>query len=133
MTSVPASGPLNVLVVDDDPQLSRLLATWLAKYGHLVETAANGRVALQIAEARHLDAALVDIIMPEMEGLETIIELRRRLPNARIIAMSGGGRVGPEEFLGLARSFGAAGVLKKPFKLQDALEAISGNRIAAAA
>jgi len=133
MTSVPAGGPLNILIVDDDPQLSRLLATWIGKSGHLVETAPNGRAALRIAEARHVDAALVDIIMPEMEGLETIIELRRRLPQARLVAMSGGGRVGPDEFLRLARSFGAAGVLKKPFRLQDALEALSGPRPAAAA
>ncbi len=67
------------------------------------------------------DTVVIDIIMPEREGVETIIEIRARRPNIKIIALSGGGRMGPDMFLNLASTFGAYELLKKPIKLADLL------------
>jgi len=66
------------------------------------------------------------VIMPDKEGLETICEIRREWPDARIIAMSGGGRTSPDNYLKMARTMGAAEVLSKPFSNQDLLAAIEG-------
>jgi len=68
---------------------------------------------------------VIDIIMPDREGVETIIDIRARWPNTRIIAMSGGGRMDPDMFLNLAETFGADALLKKPFKLRDLLDLLA--------
>jgi DNA-binding response OmpR family regulator len=62
--------------------------------------------------------------MPEKEGLETIIDIRREFPTAKIIAISGGGRAGNLNFLDVAERLGAQRVLQKPFELQEMLAAI---------
>lgn len=111
-----------VLVVDDEPQLAELLCLALGKAGHSTVKAGDGRAAIAAMETQGVfDAALVDIVMPEKEGIETIIEMRRRWPGTPVAAMSGGGRISPDEFLGLARCFGAERALKKPFALSEAV------------
>ncbi len=67
---------------------------------------------------------ITDIIMPEMDGIETIMALRREFPEVKIIAISGGSRIGPREFLNLARVLGAHRTLHKPFALQDMMQAV---------
>jgi DNA-binding response OmpR family regulator len=116
---------LKVLVVDDEAQLAELVCRALTKAGHQAVKAGDGRAAITALETRGaFDAALVDIIMPEKEGIETIIEMRRRWPETPVIAMSGGGRISPDEFLILARSFGAEHALKKPFALSAAVDLV---------
>ena len=70
------------------------------------------------------DLVITDIVMPEMDGLETLIELRKHYPTLTVIAMSGGGRVGNMDFLGSAEKLGASAVLHKPFTLDVLTAAI---------
>lgn len=73
-----------------------------------------------------MDIVITDILMPEKEGLETIQEFRRDFPDVKIIAMSGGGRVGTNDYLRVAELYGAGHVFKKPFRLANMLSAVEG-------
>ncbi len=111
--------------MDDDPVLGGLISRGLRGLGYKVGEAVDGNKAIKALETATYDAAVIDIIMPDREGVETIIEIRARWPNIKIIAMSGGGRMDPDMFLNLANTFGADALLKKPFKLADLLVLLS--------
>jgi CheY-like chemotaxis protein len=108
----------NILVVDDDPQLRLALSHILRRLGHHVDQAENGHRALQSITAHRTgyDLVVMDIIMPDKEGIETILELRRMRPQLKIIAMSGGGRLYDFDPLKLATDCGANFVIAKPFE-----------------
>jgi YesN/AraC family two-component response regulator len=89
-----------------------------------VVTAQNGAVASLRQSERPADVVIMDIIMPEQEGFETIIEFRRDYPETKIIAISGGGRLGPDQYLKLAKTMGAHFILEKPLLLAQLREAI---------
>ena len=114
-----------ILVVDDEEVVRVTLRQMLEKAGHQVFEAENGVEALRVFEKREADLVITDIIMPEKEGIETIMELRQRKPDLKIIAMSGGGRTGNREYLHLAKSFGADNVLPKPFKMGEVQELVN--------
>jgi YesN/AraC family two-component response regulator len=67
---------------------------------------------------------LTDIVMPEMEGIQTIVEFRRTYPGVKIIAVSGGGRISPDQYLLMATKLGAHRVFSKPFKTSELLAAV---------
>jgi DNA-binding response OmpR family regulator len=113
-----------ILVIEDDDSVRAALGQTLERLGHEVSTASNGKEGLKKALDRTPDLVVTDLIMPETEGLETIIELRRRSPQVRIIAISGGGRLSNDNFLGVARKFGAHGTLAKPFSREELRAAI---------
>jgi CheY-like chemotaxis protein len=110
-----------VLLVDDDKLLQSVLHRVLAHAGYDVILAGNGREALAQYKVSRPDVVLTDIIMPEKEGLETIMELRRHHPTAKIIAMSGGGLMDPGSYLAVARKLGVTATLAKPFGHQEML------------
>ena len=114
-----------ILVVDDDLQLREMLRQMLEQVGYEIIDAPNGKVALDLYRESPTDLIITDLIMPEKEGIETIIELRREFPDARIIAISGGGRFVTEDYLYIARKLGALHTLSKPFKRQDMLDAVA--------
>jgi DNA-binding NtrC family response regulator len=114
----------SILVVDDEEQMRTLLEMLLTRAGHEVVTASNGREGMQRYRARPMDLVITDLIMPEREGVETIIELARGYPLCKIIAMSGGGRVGSQDYLPLAGSLGAHATLAKPFSNERLLKII---------
>jgi len=114
----------HILVIEDDDSVRKALGQTLGRLGHEVSSAANGRDGLSRAQERLPDLVITDLIMPDTEGLETIIELRRRTPQIRIIAISGGGRLSTENFLGVAKKFGAYGTLAKPFSREELKTAI---------
>jgi CheY-like chemotaxis protein len=117
-----------ILLIDDDDALRKMLRLTLVELGHSVIEARNGREGLE-AHARHpIDVVLTDIIMPEKEGLETIMELRRGQTPARIVAMSGGGRIDAQDCLALARRLGAQSVLEKPFTIEQMEAALATPR-----
>jgi YesN/AraC family two-component response regulator len=87
--------------------------------GHTVVTALNGVQGLKRFAERPFDLVVTDIIMPDKEGIEMILEMRRQKPDAKIIAISGGGRTGNVEFLRIAQRFGAIATLKKPIRLAE--------------
>jgi CheY-like chemotaxis protein len=110
---------LRILIVDDDAMLRQLLTKAFTNVSFEVAVAADGAAAIQVFRTFKPDVVLMDIIMPEREGVETIVELRTLDPNVPIIAMSGGGRVGPTEFLALAEALGATATVKKPFTISQ--------------
>jgi DNA-binding response OmpR family regulator len=114
----------SILVVDDDLDMLRRLGAAFAVAQYEVHAATDGDVALKRFEAVRPDLVLTDILMPTREGLETIVAMRRARSDVKIIAMSGGGRIGAHEFLNLARHLGADAVLAKPFRLSDMLELV---------
>jgi len=113
-----------ILLVDDDPDIRSLLKIMLTGQGHEVVEATDGTQALRQAEAEPFDLVLTDLIMPDKEGIETIMELRKKFPRIRIIAMSGGGVGRQEDYLGLAGKLGAMRTLAKPFGIQELNEAV---------
>jgi DNA-binding NtrC family response regulator len=113
-----------ILLVDDDGAFLNVQEEFLRREGHEVVTAGNGRQALKLVQDHDFDLVITDIIMPDQEGIETIITLRRTRPALRIIAMSGGGRLSSDDYLEMARRFGAR-TLAKPFTRQDLLEAVA--------
>ena len=114
----------SVLVVDDDDDLRDSLKSLLEREGYDVFTACNGSDAIRIFRSEPTDLIITDIIMPEKGGLESIIELRQEFPDVKIIAISGGGRIGTKDYLQLAQALGANSVLAKPFSRTEILESI---------
>ena len=105
----------SVLFVDDEQPIRDLFGRALIAAGIECDGAADGNKALAKLDQRQYDAVVIDIIMPDREGVETIVEVRKRWPQSFIIAMSGGGRVGAADFLKLAKMVGADCTLTKPF------------------
>ena len=115
------------LLIIDDEILARLtLRKILENSGHEVLEAANGTEGIALARANKCDLVITDIIMPDKEGIETIIELKRDFADLRIIAISGGGRTRNLDFLKLALQYGASKGLAKPFSQSDLSSAIQG-------
>lgn len=114
----------SILLVEDDEQLRSMLRIVLDRAGHEVQEAGNGKEALEIYSRRPTDLIVTDIVMPDKEGLETILEFRRSYPDVKIIAMSGGGRTGAQNYLELAKKLGADHILTKPFSNKEILDGI---------
>ena len=114
----------NILLVEDEEQLRSLLKIVLESAGHTVQEAGDGKEALESYVRNPADLMVTDIVMPNKEGIETILEFRRNHPGLRIIAMSGGGRNSAQDYLKLAKSFGADYVLTKPFSNQAILDVV---------
>ena len=113
-----------ILLVDDDEQFRNMLSETLKGAGYQVLEARDGAEGLKFYREHGTDLIITDLIMPEKEGLETIQELRRANPEVKIIAMSGGGRSGPTDYLKIAKTFGARQVLAKPFSREEILTAV---------
>lgn len=111
-----------ILVADDETGVRGFLRKVLEQGGYAVAEAADGKQALEEAQARQVDLVLLDLVMPEREGLETIPALRKAIPGVRIIAMSGafGGK-----FLDVARMLGADAVLSKPVSAELVLSKVA--------
>lgn len=113
-----------ILLVDDDESVLSRLSTVLRQRFHEVATARNGREALRLADRTPFDLLITDIVMPEVDGLETIIGMRQRQPAIPIVAMSERLR-GSLDFLSAARAFGADAILRKPVDEGTLLEAVA--------
>lgn len=114
-----------ILLVDDDLQLLRAARTALERAGHEVVSAVNGEAAVRRFRQSPPDLLITDIVMPEKEGLETILELRRESPNLKILAISAYVRSEYADYLQFARQVGANGTLAKPFDRDDLLAAVN--------
>ncbi len=111
----------SILVVDDSDVVRDVIRRSLQQAGYHVSEAANGNEAVRAASAAPFSLVITDILMPEKDGLETIMYLRRTTPNTRIIAMSGAGN---ELYLSDARGLGATAILPKPFSQQTLLDLV---------
>lgn len=117
----------SILVIDDDKQIRDLMRKVLEGAGHTVVDAPNGRMGMQLWRVNRSDLIITDILMPEQDGLELIRELRRDAPEAKIIALSGGGQKLHLDTLDLARKFGAVGTLNKPFGITELLDIVQST------
>ena len=107
-----------ILLVDDDDALAGVLADSLIRFGYSVVRACNGKEALQLYDPKTIQLVLTDLYMPDMDGMELIMQLEQLNPGVRIIAMSGGGMGTPGVHLPLAERLGAVKTLVKPFPLE---------------
>lgn len=115
----------HILIIDDDESMRRSLAHTLEKLGYQVSSSPDGKAGVARAAESKPDLVITDLIMPEKEGLETIMELRALHPQIKIIAMSGGGRLSNEDYLHLAKRFGAKVTLAKPFTREELKAALA--------
>jgi CheY-like chemotaxis protein len=113
-----------ILLVEDDDQLRTMLKLLLAGFGHEVWEAPNGSRVNDMHQQQSFDLVITDLGMPDKEGLEVIMGLRRIDQNVPIIAMSGMGQGRAEEYLAIAQKLGAQLTLSKPFCNQEFLEAV---------
>lgn len=113
-----------ILLIDDNYMLRESLSRLLSEAGHEVSTAENGRLALQLFKPLVFDLVITDIVMPEMDGLELIQALKQRYPQGKIIAISGGGRCSPQDYLEIAGALGVSSTIAKPFANKDLLTKI---------
>jgi DNA-binding response OmpR family regulator len=115
-----------ILIIDDDDQVRKMLRLTLNAAGFDVVEAQDGNVAMKFFRQDPLvDLVITDLIMPDKEGIETIIELRRDFPQVPIIAISGGGGIDPDDYLILAKKLGAKITLEKPFSRKDIIDAVN--------
>ena len=114
-----------ILVLDDEPSILLMIKKMLEKAGHEVAIALNGKEGMLLFEKNKPDLLITDIIMPEKEGLETIFELRRMYPDLKIIAISGGGRIGPDGYLPGAKLLGANMIFQKPLDQKEFVNAVA--------
>lgn len=113
-----------ILVVDDDAAIRSVLQNLLLESGFEVSCAANGKEALWQISREVPDLVVIDIIMPEKEGIETIFELRKNYYGLEIIAMSGGGMISADDYLDIVEKVGVKYTLAKPFEAETFLEMV---------
>jgi DNA-binding response OmpR family regulator len=110
-----------VLVIDDDAMVRASIVHILEDGGYAVLTAKDGIRGMVAFRSEHPDLVITDIVMPDQEGIQTINEMRRERPDAKIIAISGGGLLGNTDFLKFARVLGATDTIAKPFDPNELL------------
>ena len=110
---------LKVCVIEDDPLMLSHLEGMLTTAGHDVVTALDVNTGLTRVETQGSDVAVVDILMPDKDGLTFIMEVRRTMPDLRIVAISGGGRLAAGSLLKMAAGLGADATLVKPFSASE--------------
>ncbi len=113
-----------ILVVDDDVLVRQVVGVFLEREGHAVTEAADGLEALDLAERDPPDIVIADIRMPRLNGLEMMLEMRRRHPDTPVIMMSGSGSGGPDCCLLLARDMGAAETFAKPLDMHALISSV---------
>lgn len=113
-----------ILVIDDDEMIRRMLVTAFRSDDYEVRQAADGRSGLREFSSGDVDVVITDIIMPDMEGIETIRELKRIDSEARIIAFSGGGAISPDGYLKIAENMGANYTFQKPISIKKLKAAV---------
>src|ERR1700694_4924848 len=115
----------SILLVDDDDQLRTMLREALTRVGYQVQEASDGQRAINLYSKHRTDLVITDLAMPEKEGIQLILELRRLNSKVKIIAMSGAGQSIIEQYLKMAKVLRAHLLPPKPFLEQELLEAVS--------
>ena len=115
---------MKILIVDDDDQIREILRLWFEKAGFEVFEAEDGKQGVDVHRQSPVDMLICDLIMPVQEGFETIAQFKNQFPKVCIIAISGGGQIGPDAYRPMAASLGAWKVYKKPFSIAMMIEDI---------
>jgi DNA-binding NtrC family response regulator len=114
-----------VLIVDDEEMIRNLLTKMLSREGISTTCAENGNKAIELLEENGFDLIISDLIMPEKEGLEVIMYLKKHNISTPLIVMSGGAKLGTEDFyLTMAKRNGAKYTFQKPFDNESFLSAV---------
>lgn len=111
-----------ILVIDDEVHSRTVLASTLSRLGFDVRTAENGRTGMKLFTAEPADLVITAIFMPDQEGIETIIELKRSKWPPKVIAVSGPGLVCKMDVLALAQRVGADAVMARPLSISALIE-----------
>ena len=106
----------HVLIIDDDDDVRDSICLILETQGYRVDSASDGDEGVALCKSGDFDVAIVDLLMPRKEGIETIIELKEAFPDLSILAISGGSNFMQMDYLKLAKKLGASETLLKPFK-----------------
>ena len=116
----------NIIIIDDDEDLRKMLRLVLEREKYEVLEASNGREGIDLCSKCQPDIIITDIYMPEKEGIETIIECKSSYPDVKIIAMSGGSFGKPKEtLLKMAKTLsGIQHTFSKPFEMNEMLEKV---------
>jgi len=109
----------HILLIEDDEAMRKVIRCGLERAGYAVTEAENGAVGRKMFSQAPVDLVVTDIVMPEVEGIELIQGFRRNSPRLPVIAISGGGRVSPENYLALAQLIGASATFAKPFAMEE--------------
>lgn len=118
----------SVLVVDDEGAIRQLIREALGQAGYEVSEARDGKEGLARYRQAPADLVIMDILMPDQDGLESILTLRREFPTAKIIAITGGSdMIGILNFLDVAKMLGARRTLQKPFDMKHLLEVVQAE------
>jgi DNA-binding NtrC family response regulator len=113
-----------ILIIDDEAMIRDLLIKMLEREGYETMNASDGKEGIRLYRENPADLIITDLIMPEKEGIETIMELRRDYQDVKVIAMSGGGKIDPGTYLQIAKTLGAIETLAKPFDLKEVLKTV---------
>lgn len=115
----PIGPSCDILVVDDDATLRAVLKIFLERCGYVVECAKDGRAALKLLDRMRTRLVVTDLFMPECDGFELILHLRKKAPDLAVLAISGDGMSDLDVFMGAVRQLGVRFTLKKPFSLAE--------------
>ena len=115
----------SILLIDDDTSFRMSLKKVLEREGHMVAEGVDGHEGFALIQKSHFDIVILDILMPNKDGIELINDLRRMQSKIKIIAISGGGQIRAEDHLQSAKILGADSIIKKPFPSQEILGAIN--------
>lgn len=118
----------HILIIDDEPLMRTMLRDIFEKEGHSVQEAPDGRAGLALWRQNPADVVRTDIFMPEKDGIEVILEIKRSRPEARVAAMSGGGHDRQLEMVPAAMVLGADRTIEKPFD-RKAILALIGDLV----
>jgi len=121
----------SILVIDDQEPIRRIVRRALENERHAVLDASDGELGMQILERETVDVVITDIFMPELDGIQTLREIRKRFPAVRVIAMSGGDSTGLLDLRKDAELLGAVKSLQKPFtarEIVDVVRAVLGGK-----
>jgi DNA-binding response OmpR family regulator len=113
-----------ILIIDDDVQMRSLLRRFFERHEYDILDAGDGETGTEVFRQQGADLVITDLIMPGKEGMETIIDILRDYPSTKIIAISGGGRLAPHDYLQMAKGIGAMRVLPKPFELEELYQVV---------
>lgn len=114
-----------ILLVEDDNDLRAMLKSSLERKRYTVIEASNGREALQKFKPLLTDLVITDLLMPEQDGIGLIMEVKKLRPDIKVIAISGGGKAGPSNYLSIAETLGADAVFAKPFSLASLMDKVT--------
>ncbi|BHH83233.1 response regulator [Desulforhopalus sp. 52FAK] len=115
---------MKILIIDDDNDIRNLFRMWLERDGFEVYEAENGLDGMKIQREILMDLIVCDLIMPVQEGIETITQIKNEFPGVGIIAISGGGKIGPDSYLSVAEHLGAWRVFTKPVDMRLMIDTI---------